>query len=678
MSKECTYFDLNSYPSQPQDWDQWDFPAKLWRKTRNKPFSSLVASENANWENSFTKEQINSKSAKEVASSDEINISGMDIVKEVFSDSSRVPSSCPRQAEKDQFCPIHTPPKNGPSLSEYINSSNNFNLKGGNFSTVDFTNVNSSSESTNTILLDFCFIKSINVNDGTINTPISMCDAEIENLFAIRTKFRGFLYLKRTQFISSLVANDAVFNGQIQANRISFLDDADITFSRAKFRDRVCFNKARILTEFDIWNAVFEGDAEFREAVFSDPVKANWVDFRRYADFHDSDFHSDLDLGGAFLNKSLGLSGCSITGDLHFDTDYDGCDSYGISVGATANLSKLTIDGDFNAQQSTFSELVDLNNITVHGETNLSNSTFGGVVKFDMAVFNGEFNATAAIFKKKSSFSHCIFKSVVIFKMAEFKRDAKFDKTSSKFQIKLNECKINLGVIRQPEDNNTYYDLSRATLGDIDLKPQTKDVFKYYKIHKTEFDGFDFSHHMELYSDEYNIHTYECEQDTDHPTTAELVSTYLKSKNGANRVGATTAASKFFMKEMKFRRVLHWENLFNTKASIIQRIKSLISWISNWFLNISCGYGERPLRTIGISFCVILAYTPLYLLINSPQGASIVRSVSFSTQAFATLIFGQSTKSVPLSIQFVGATEGFIGAFLIALFVFALTRSIHR
>ena len=678
MSSECGYFDLNSYPSQPQDWNKWDFPAKLWRKVRSEPFTSLVTSENTNWKNSFTKEQISNKSAEEVSISAEINISAMDIIKEVFSNSSHVPSSCPRQAENDEFCPIHTSPKNGPSLSEYINSSNNFILKGGNFSTVDFTNIDSSNESTNMILLDFCFIKSINVDDGNIQTPISMCDAEIENLSAIRTNFRDVLYLKRTQFISSLVANDAVFDGQIQATKISFLDNTDVIFRRTKFRDRVCFNKARIWTEFDIWNAVFEGDAEFREAVFGDPVRANWVDFRRYADFYNSDFHSDLDLGGAFFNKSLGLSKCKINGDLHFDTDYDDCDSYGISVGATTNLSKLTVDGDFNAQQSSFSELVDLSNITVHGETNLSNSTFGGVTRFNMAIFNGDFNTAAAIFEKESDFSHCKFNSDVVFNMTEFKRAAKFDETNSNSPIKLIGSKLNLGIVRQPKDNDTYYDLTRATLGDIDLKPQTKDVFKHYKIHKTEFDGFDFSHHMELYSDEYNIHTYECKQDTNQPTTAELVSTYLKSKNGANRVGATTAASKFFMKEMKFRRILHWETLFNKKASIVERIKSLISWISNWFLNISCGYGERPLRTIGISFGVILAYTPLYLIINSPQSASVVSSVSFSTQAFATLIFGQSAQSVPISIQFIGATEGFIGAFLIALFVFALTRSIHR
>lgn len=678
MTAECTYFDLNSYSSEPQDWHQWDFPAKLWEKVRYKSFSSLNLYENTGSSDSFTKEQVDTKSVEDVVIDDELDVSAIDVIKDFFSNSSRIPSSCPHKIKDDVVCPIHSSPEDGPSLSEWINTSNEYDMRGGNFCTVDLTEIQSFSGSSDEILLDFCFINYINADGGTIQTPISMCDAEIGELSAVRSKFKNIIYLKRTQFNSGLVANDAVFDGQVQASAASFSPDADVTLSRAKFRDRVCFNKAKILTEFDMWNAEFEGDAMFRGTTFGDQVRANWVDFRRYADFYNADFHSDLDLGGAFFHKSLGLSECNIDGSLYFDTDYDGCDAYGISVEAATNLNNLIVNGDFSAQRSSFSELVNFNNITIHGNTDLSNSKFGGVTTFNMATFKKDFIMTAAVFQKGSRFCHCRFNQEANFEMTEFNASTKLNDIVSNSPIKLNECTLKSGTIKQPEDEDTYFDLTRATLGDIDLKPQTKDVFNHYKIHKTEFNGFDFSHHMELYSNEYEIHTYECGQDTSYPTTAELVSTYLKSKNGANRVGATTAASRFFMKEMTFRRILHWDNCSCKRKTVVERTKSFILWISNWFLNISCGYGERPLRTIGVALFVILLYTPIYMFLNTSQNETLVSSISFSTQAFTALIFGQSSTPVPLSIQFIGATQGFVGAFLIALFVFALTRSIHR
>jgi hypothetical protein len=100
--------------------------------------------------------------------------------------------------------------------------------------------------------------------------------------------------------------------------------------------------------------------------------------------------------------------------------------------------------------------------------------------------------------------------------------------------------------------------------------------------------------------------------------------------------------------------------------------------VSNWFLNVTCGYGERALRTVGVSVAVVLAFAPVYWLFDAPGTESALGTLSFSTQAFATLIFGQASGSTPVSVQFLGAAEGFAGAFLIALFVFALTRSIHR
>ena len=49
-----------------------------------------------------------------------------------------------------------------------------------------------------------------------------------------------------------------------------------------------------------------------------------------------------------------------------------------------------------------------------------------------------------------------------------------------------------------------------------------------------------------------------------------------------------------------------------------------------------------------------------------------------SIQSFITFILGSNPVDAGFGPQLLSATEGFIGAFLIAVFVFSLTRSIHR
>jgi hypothetical protein len=106
--------------------------------------------------------------------------------------------------------------------------------------------------------------------------------------------------------------------------------------------------------------------------------------------------------------------------------------------------------------------------------------------------------------------------------------------------------------------------------------------------------------------------------------------------------------------------------------------------MSNSVLWISSGYGEKPSKVILTSFAVILfyamIYTGLWSLISSepPVGYSgFGGSMVFSLESFTTLVLGGGEVD-PNVVKFVGYSEGFLGAFLIALFVFTLTRSVHR
>jgi len=49
-----------------------------------------------------------------------------------------------------------------------------------------------------------------------------------------------------------------------------------------------------------------------------------------------------------------------------------------------------------------------------------------------------------------------------------------------------------------------------------------------------------------------------------------------------------------------------------------------------------------------------------------------------SFQSFITFILGSTPQQSTFALEVASAIEGFLGAFLIALLVFTLTRSIHR
>jgi hypothetical protein len=231
------------------------------------------------------------------------------------------------------------------------------------------------------------------------------------------------------------------------------------------------------------------------------------------------------------------------------------------------------------------------------------------------------------------------------------------------------------GVISQPKEEVTYYDFTEATVGKVDFKPLSDaNLFSYVRFSETDFDGFDFPHHGAVLINNWRLHEFEG-RDEDEDTN-QLINTYLKAKNGANEVGSQSASSEFFMQEMRFRRKAHWESIRSAKP--IQKVTGLTNWLSNWFLNLSCGYGERPIRTISASLLLIGLFSVLYWGFGLASQGSALTYLVFSTQAFVTLIFGQTPAVQSTAIQFLAAIQGFLGAFFIALFVFALTRSINR
>jgi len=124
-------------------------------------------------------------------------------------------------------------------------------------------------------------------------------------------------------------------------------------------------------------------------------------------------------------------------------------------------------------------------------------------------------------------------------------------------------------------------------------------------------------------------------------------------------------ASFYYEREMDMRR---------SRSTGLERIW----WTALW---LSCGYGERPRRAIATSLLVILGYAAVYTALDlrgpdGPIGADFLQCAYYSTVTFTTLGYGDI---IPLgAARYVAATEAFLGAWMMALFVFVFCRRMLR
>ncbi|MFB6108566.1 MAG: hypothetical protein ABEJ82_06975 [Haloplanus sp.] len=167
------------------------------------------------------------------------------------------------------------------------------------------------------------------------------------------------------------------------------------------------------------------------------------------------------------------------------------------------------------------------------------------------------------------------------------------------------------------------------------------------------------------------------------PSIAELESTYLKAKNGSDDVGDSTSAAEFFVKEMQYagrRSRRRW--LAGSPADTLrrERLPAATSYVTNRFLYWSSGFGERPLRVLASSGVVVGLFTPVYALAlwdGTSATRTLLDAFTLSLGAFVALLLDGHGVASPM-LELVTEFEGFLGVFIIGLFVFTLTRSVHR
>lgn len=469
-------------------------------------------------------------------------------------------------------------------------------------------------------------------------------------------------------------------------------DNYPIDFRFSTFTNQTSFSETVFGQDVKFKGAKFEA-TDAADATSKNDYDAHYVDFKGDFDFMRAEFHSEAD-----------FKFCSFLGDVRFNSaDFAAAAMFNYSLfEGRSDFMASTFAGKADFSKSRFDEVAYLNgtydtagifNYTEFADdVVLYRTTFAGKAEFFATSFGGEFDGRYAIFEGEARFNEVQFGGQTSFENATFSDAIHFKDINVDLPINLTHSYLADGEIVFPLDmDGPIFDFSHATLSEVsfDAPPDvTNSLFEYLILNRTKFEEFNFNEHQEYLKPSWQLHTTAGatpasqleQQPHDTESLNALEATYNRAKIGAKDVGHNKAASEFFFKEMSTRRRQYLRR-FRTASDWNKKGVLLARWVSNGTIGVITGYGERPSYVIGTSMLVIPVFSVFYWALPSEpptSGGLGLEYLIFSIQSFVTLIIGSAPTDSSAAFQFLSATEAFIGAFLIALLVFTLTRSIHR
>ncbi|WP_018256110.1 potassium channel family protein [Halomicrobium katesii] len=417
--------------------------------------------------------------------------------------------------------------------------------------------------------------------------------------------------------------------------------------------------------------------------------------------FRDCTISETVALSGSAVEQPIVFEGCTLgrldASDATFEESVTITDTRmgERRDGTCLTFRRATVAGSFSLDDVTAEGSVEFASLTAESWLELDGVSVTGSAHFpNAAIERGQIVDTT--FGRSVQFTGLDARRFTVERVA-FERPPRFDDAvvgSLRFRpVGSVECRlagatVDGGRLDQPDDGRACYDLTDATIGDIDLDCSSETLDRY-RFYRTRFDGFPFAAYREFFREnDWRLHDYVGDPVVE-ADTAGLERTYLEARQGAGAVGDGENAAALFLREMGYRRRRYADHALDPARSPGHRVDAGLRWATNAALDLVAGYGERPQRTVLASIGVILGSAALYpaagglrdagsVVTYGTGGASaLVDALYFSVVTFTTLGYGDIEPVGGLARALAGV-EAAAGAFLVALFVFALGRRATR
>ncbi|MFC7165734.1 pentapeptide repeat-containing protein [Halospeciosus flavus] len=527
----------------------------------------------------------------------------------------------------------------------------------------------------------------------------------------------GDVCLDETRFDRDASFVDVRFQGATSATEVTFGDDT--RFVGASFAGSVDFRAARFSgtsndlgDNADFSGVTFEADVTFRRATFGattfDGATFRGVggfeaaDFEGTAVFEDTTFHDEADFDEARFGGDAAFSGTTFERAAVFrGAVFEG------------GMRSLRDDADFSNvsfREATFDDAAfrdaDFTGATVDEVGRFNATRFSGDATFDDVVFATDVDFAESTLAT-ATFDGTQFGGVVDFEGAAFTDEFRFaaEPLDADVCVNFTDASLKHGEIHQPTDAWVRYDLTRASLGAVDLSSADRqdelellDYFRFLNTEFDEFDGYEFdfsAHTYYLDRNRWNVHDFD-EPAGDYEfalpaTPANVETTYLKAKKAASSGGYVKAAGEFRVKRQRAARRKHLVIARDAVVDWPTRVGSVSRAVENAFLDVSCGYGMRLGRILTVFLLFPLFPGLLYAFggdafrtsagqlqglgaVLTPEGARLLyENVYFSYITFLTIGYG-GIGPVGALARLTAAVEVYLSVVLGGLVLYALVK----
>ncbi len=472
------------------------------------------------------------------------------------------------------------------------------------------------------------------------------------------------------------------FNKFVFIGFLNVKEDLNITnfknasFSEATFEGVVNFSGIK-----------FDGDTYFISTIFKKTTFFTGVTFEGNSIFIKTTFHGDVNFTTTTFN-----------GEADFKS---------------TNFESFT---RFNFLK--FNGVADFREATFKMNTEFKNTSFMSIANFEVVKFNGHFSKFMnTTFIDNANFFVVKFKGNAGFEDATFKHDANFEEATfegdADFRLKfftkiLNFSKIKtfsgkkLFIRSNNKEGKISFDRAHLehTYLEIDLVKGVSIDFTDALLNNTKINRYQIENHI---FQEIKMKFHEAQE------------IYNLLKNNFNSLGQTEDEKWAYIKRKDMNRLLYSYHFYLKELKITGKKEKfpflnwlkkgyLWEWASSTFLNMLYGYGEKPLNVIAGAVFIIFFFAICFSIIGigNPeiiqlQGTAIHQnsgnivdlvskgfiknnliknfpdSLYFSLITFTTLGYGDFR---PLEGwgRILAGSEAFIGAFMMALFVYTFAR----